>query len=73
MPRNSPTLAEIAADYTLWGQYFDVDGHDSPEQWERKSFADRLAMLHAAYDPEPCRDCGALTYNLHGGSCGECA
>jgi hypothetical protein len=72
MPRTSPTLAEIAADYTLWGECYDVDGHDSPEQWERRSFRDRLEMLQAAYDAEPCRNCGVPTYNLGGGSCANC-
>jgi hypothetical protein len=60
MTRPSPTLAEIAADFRLWGEYYDVDGHDSPEQWERMTFRDRLEKLHAAFDAEPCRDCGQL-------------
>jgi len=50
MPRNSPTLAEIATDYTLWGEYFDVDGHDSPEQWEAMSQSARLALLRYAFE-----------------------
>jgi hypothetical protein len=73
MPRNTPTLAEIAADFRLWGEYFDVDGLDSPEQWEHMTFRDRLEKVRAAFDPEPCRDCGAPTYNLGGGSCWYCA
>ena len=72
MPRNSPTLAEIAADFRLWGEYYDVDGHDSPELWERWSFRDKLEMLHAAYDAEPCPECGVPTHSLHGGSCANC-
>ena len=72
MSRNSPTLAEIAASYKLWGEYYDVDGHDSPEQWERMTFRDRLAMLQSSFAGEPCRDCGQLCYNLNGLSCPDC-
>lgn len=51
MPRNpAPTLAEIAADYALWGKYFDVDGLDSPEQWEALGQAARVQMLRDAFD-----------------------
>ena len=72
MPRPTPTYAEIAADFRLWGQYYDVDGHDSRKQWERMTFRDRMAKLRAAFDPEPCRDCGQLCYNLNGLSCPDC-
>ena len=56
-----PTLAEIAADYALWGEYFDVDGYDSPEQWEAMSQSARLALVrHAFGQPTICDQCGRL-------------
>ena len=53
MPRTSPTLAEIAATYELWSHYFDVNGLDSPEQWERMTQRERLEMLQFAFLVEP--------------------
>lgn len=50
MSRTSPTLAQIAADYTLWGEYFDVDGHDTLEQWEQMGQSARVEMLRYAFD-----------------------
>jgi len=73
MPRTTPTLAEIAADFRLWGEYYDVDGLDTLEQWEAMGQRARLEMLQAAYDATPCRDCGVPTYNLYAGSCADCA
>lgn len=75
MPRNTPTLAEIAADYALWGKYFDIDGLDSPKQWARKSFAYRLEMLRRSFAGEPCVECGRIMHNLDGldgEACAEC-
>ena len=72
MPRTTPTLAEIAADFRLWGEYYDVDGLDTLEQWEalgQRARVDQLRtafeeQLFAAFDSEPCRDCGQ--------SCADC-
>jgi hypothetical protein len=72
MPRNSPTLAEIAADFRLWGEYFDVDGHDSLEQWEAIGQRARLEMLQAAYDHSRTLPRLRRANNLHGGSCANC-
>ena len=72
MPRPTPTYAEIAASYELWGEYYDVDGHDSREQWEQLGQSARLEQLRAAFDSEQCRDCGQLCYNLSGLSCPDC-
>ena len=74
MTRTSPTLAEIAADYRLWGDYYDVDGHDSPEQWERMTFRDRLEMVQRSFAGEPCVECGRIIHSLDGRGepCGEC-
>ena len=67
MPRKSPTLAEIAADFRLWGEYYDVDGLDwrsitrrMLEHWEALDQSAREELLRDAFDAEPCRDCGQL-------------
>lgn len=53
MPRKSPTLTEIAASYELWSHYFDVNGLDSPKQWEGMTQRERLDMLEFAFSVEP--------------------
>lgn len=76
MPRNpAPTYAEIAADYALWGKYFDVDGLDSPEQWEALGQAARVQMLREAFGPPTiCDQCGRNSHDERGdGACGHCA
>ena len=50
MPRNTPTFAEIAADFRLWGEYYDPYGHDSPEHWASMTLRDRLEKLQAAFE-----------------------
>lgn len=50
MSRISPTLAEIAASYELWGEYYDQDAHDSPEQWEQLGQSARVQILRDAFD-----------------------
>jgi len=74
MPRTTPTLAEIAADFRLWGEHYDVDGHDSPEQWEAIGQRARLAILRHAFGPPTiCDQCGRNPHDDHGdGSCGHC-
>lgn len=50
MPRSTPTYAKIAADYALWGEYYDIDGHDSREQWEQLGQTIRVQMLRDVFD-----------------------
>lgn len=75
MPRNTPTLAEIAADYTLWSEYYDIDGLDTPEQWEQLGQDARVQILREAFGaPEICAHCGRNPHDDRGdGLCGHCA
>jgi hypothetical protein len=54
MPRTSPTLAEIAADFRLWGEYYDVDGLDTLEQWDAIGQTARIELLRDVFDMRSC-------------------
>lgn len=75
MPRITPTLAEIAADYTLWGEYSDVDGLDSREQFEALGQSARVQLLRDAFGPpETCDHCGRNPYEVRSsGLCPDCS
>ena len=74
MPRTTPTLSEIAADFTLWGEYYDINGHDSREQWEAIGQQTRVQILRDAFGPpEICDECGRNPHDDRGdGSCAYC-
>ncbi len=58
-----PTRAEIAANFTLWGEFVDTLGLDTREQFEATTDAARLAVMADCFGPETpdatCRECGS--------------
>lgn len=50
------TYKEISASFSLWGEYFDIDGLDNEEDFEARSLESRIAMLERAFGKE-CEEC----------------
>ena len=48
----SPTYAQIASSYSLWGEYVDPDATTSEEEFDAMSHADRVALMVEAFGPD---------------------
>jgi hypothetical protein len=48
----SPTYAQIASSYSLWGEYVDPDATTSEEEFNAMSHADRVALMVEAFGPD---------------------
>lgn len=48
----SPSYAEIADDFRLWGQYVDPNGVDSKEQFDSTTPSQRLQLIIRCFGPE---------------------
>lgn len=58
MTRTSPTRAEIAASFTLWGTFVDPSGLDTRERFDAMTEAARLAFMADCFGPEtPAATC----------------
>jgi hypothetical protein len=48
----SPTYAQIASSYSLWGEYVDPDATTSEKEFDAMSHADRVALMVEAFGPD---------------------
>ena len=48
----SPTYAQIASSFNLWGEYVDPDATTSEGEFDAMSHADRMALMVEAFGPD---------------------
>lgn len=58
MTQQRPTYHQIASDFALWQEYFDIYGVDTQEAFSQRHLEEKLRELAEAFGPESAEEEG---------------